>query len=78
MASNSDEIQPFGGQHREPSAGGAGVLMAGTAGTSHPRQRQFPIHSQWPPAYLGFVPDALTEPLEIEAWKMFVVVSNLT
>jgi hypothetical protein len=70
MAGSSDDIQPLREKHRELSAGGnfpaADVLMAGTAETSRPRQRPFPIQSQWPPAYLGFVLDILGKPLEIE------------
>ena len=40
-------------------------LMVDTAGVTHPVQRLYPIQTQWPPPYLGSIPDPHTEPLTV-------------
>jgi len=39
--------------------------MVDTARATHPVQGLYPIQTQWPPPYLGFIPDPHTEPLTI-------------
>ena len=70
MAGSDDNIQPFRGKPRESSVGGisptAAELIIGAVGPTNPHQGLRPIQTQWPPAYLGFVPDAHANPLQVE------------
>ena len=52
----------------QPTAGIAPTvdrLMVDTAKATLPVQELYPIQTQWPPPYLGFIPDPHTEPLTV-------------
>ena len=55
---DDDSIQPIQG-----IVPPAGELMVGIANAPTHGQGLLPIQTQWPPEYLGFVPDSPTEPL---------------
>lgn len=60
MAGSDDDIQPVGGTSGAPFTGSifphAEVLIAGPLGATIPGQGLHPVQTQWPPRYLGLVP----------------------
>jgi hypothetical protein len=57
---DDDPIQPVAGI--SPTAD---ELIIDIAGVTNTQQELHPIQTQWPPAYLGFIPDPHTIPLTV-------------
>jgi hypothetical protein len=57
---DDDPIQPVAGI--SPTAD---ELIIDIAGETNTQQELHPIQTQWPPAYLGFIPDPHTIPLTV-------------